>query len=319
MMGKPDQEMRIVKGKNGIKIAAAALRSGDLAAFPTETVYGLGADATSDTAVAGIYEAKGRPKFNPLIIHASDKDTLGSLVKWNNRAEILADAFWPGPLTLVLPRAAGCPVSLLASAGLDTLGVRLPSLELTRLLLQETEFPIAAPSANKSGHVSPTSAEHVATEFGEELPIILDGGRCKMGLESTVIDLTTNKSVLMRPGIISQERLQATIGAIDIATSCSPVISPGMMDRHYAPSKPLRLNALTAEDNEILLGFGPNTGSDVLNLSVNADLVEAASNLFSMLRELEQSDHQCIAVMPIPRLGLGAAINDRLKRAATFA
>ena len=304
---------------DGIETAAKVLRSGGLAAFPTETVYGLGADATNDTAVAKIYEAKGRPQFNPLIIHAADKETLKSLVEWSTLADALADAFWPGPLTFVLPRTGDCPVSLLASAGLDTLAVRVPSLDLARSLLQACECPVAAPSANKSGHISPTTADHVAGEFGAELSVILDGGPSQIGLESTVIDLTTDEPVLLRPGGISRERLENTVGKGGGATLERPLKSPGMLDRHYAPTTPLRLEARTAEVGEILLGFGPEAPGSALNLSVTGDLMEAAANLFAMLRDLEQAGPTGIAVMPIPKKGLGVAINDRLRRAATSA
>ena len=318
-MSESGRRHSIVQGADGIRTAAAALRSGALAAFPTETVYGLGADATNDTAVAKIYEAKGRPLFNPLIVHAADKEALKSLVSWSPHADILADAFWPGPLTLVLPRNKDCPVSLLASAGLDTLAVRVPSLNLARSLLKVYGCPVAAPSANKSGHVSPTTAEHVAGEFGAELSVILDGGPCQIGLESTVIDLTTYQPVLLRPGGVSQERLENTVGEVGVATSETPLKSPGMLERHYAPATPLRLEARSAEAGEILLGFGPEAPGGTLNLSVDGNLLEAAANLFAMLRDLEQAGPAGIAVMPIPKMGLGAAINDRLRRAATSA
>lgn len=318
-MGVSDRKQRVLQGSDGIKTAAKVLRSGGLAAFPTETVYGLGADATNDTAVAKIYEAKGRPQFNPLIVHAADRETLKSLVIWNSLADSLADAFWPGPLTFVLPRTGDCPVSLLASAGLDTLAIRVPSLDLARSLLKACKCPVAAPSANKSGHVSPTTADHVSGEFGSELSVILDGGPSQIGLESTVIDLTTDEPILLRPGGISRERLENTVGKVGVATLETPLKSPGMLERHYAPITPLRLEAGTAEAGEILLGFGPEALGSTLNLSVNGDLVEAAANLFAMLRDLERARPAGIAVMPIPKTGLGLAINDRLRRAATSA
>lgn len=311
------QDARIVDGADGVQRAAEVLRSGALAAFSTETVYGLGADATNDEAVARIFEAKGRPKFNPLIIHAPDVKTVKSLVDWNERAEKLATAFWPGPLTFVLSRSDDCPVSLLASAGLETLAVRLPSHELAQSLLKEAGCPVAAPSANKSGHVSPTTAHHVAGEFGEEVSVILDGGPCQVGLESAVVDLSSGAPALLRPGGISRDELEAVIGPVDIATPESPVKSPGMLERHYAPSTPLRLNAESADENEVLLGFGPEAPSSSRNLSAGGNLVEAAANLFAYLRELDAECLAGIAVMPIPESGLGAAINDRLRRAAT--
>ena len=318
-MGVSHRKQRLVQGLDGVKTAAKVLRSGGLAAFPTETVYGLGADATNDTAVAKIYEAKGRPQFNPLIVHAADKEALRSLVAWSPLADALADAFWPGPLTFVLPRTGDCPVSLLASAGLDTLAVRVPSLDLARSLLRACRFPVAAPSANASGHISPTTADHVSREFGSELSVILDGGPSQIGLESTVIDLTTDKPVLLRPGGISRERLESTVGKVGVATLETPLKSPGMLDRHYAPKTPLRLEAKAIEPGEILLGFGPGAPGSALNLSVAGDLMEAAANLFAMLRDLEQAGPAGIAVMPIPKTGLGGAINDRLRRAATSA
>ncbi len=318
-MGESSGRYSIVQGVDGIRTAAEAIRSGALAAFPTETVYGLGADATNDNAVAKIYEAKGRPQFNPLIVHAADKEALRSLVSWSTHADILANTFWPGPLTFVLPRTADCPVSLLASAGLDTLAVRVPSLDLARSLLRACGCPVAAPSANKSGYVSPTTADHVAGEFGAELSVILNGGPCQIGLESTVIDLTTDQPVLLRPGGVSQERLENTVGEVGVATSETPLKSPGMLERHYAPETPLRLEAGSAKAGEILLGFGPEAPGETLNLSVDGDLIEAAANLFAMLRDLEQAGPEGIAVMPIPKRGLGVAINDRLRRAATSA
>ena len=318
-MSVSNRKQRLVQGLDGVKTAAKVLRSGGLAAFPTETVYGLGADATNDTAVAKIYEAKGRPQFNPLIVHAADKEALRSLVEWSTLADALADAFWPGPLTFVLPRTGDCPVSLLASAGLDTLAVRVPSLDLARSLLRACRFPVAAPSANASGHISPTTADHVSREFGSELSVILDGGPSQIGLESTVIDLTTDKPVLLRPGGISRERLESTVGKVGVATLETPLKSPGMLDRHYAPKTPLRLEAKTTEPGEVLLGFGPGAPGSALNLSVTGDLMEAAANLFAMLRDLEQAGPAGIAVMPIPKTGLGVAINDRLRRAATSA
>jgi len=316
-MSGSGEDARIVGGADGIRRAAQAINSGSLAAFPTETVYGLGADATNDQAVAKIFDAKGRPKFNPLIIHAPDQQLVQTLVTWKDDAQRLADAFWPGPLTFVLQRHETCPISLLASAGLDTLAVRVPSHDLAQSLLAEVGCPVAAPSANRSGHVSPTTAAHVAGEFGDELSIILDGGPCRVGLESTVVDLSTDTPVLLRPGGVSREELEAILGSIELATPESPVKSPGMLERHYAPSTPLRLNAETAGKDEILLGFGSSAPIGPHNLSESGDLVEAAANLFSVLRQLDVEGAAGIAVMPIPETGLGAAINDRLRRAAT--
>lgn len=301
-----------------LSAAAAALKSGHLVAFPTETVYGLGADATQDLAVARIFAAKNRPQFNPLIIHVSDLATAEQLVAFTPIARRLAQEFWPGPLTLVLPRTTTCPVSLLAGAGLDSLAIRIPAHPIARALLKISGCPLAAPSANRSGRVSPTTADHVASEeFGPDVAMILDGGACQVGIESTVLDLTTSPT-LLRPGGISFEDLIAKIGDIRIATE-DPAAprSPGMMERHYAPSRPLRLNAREAFQGEALLGFGPTAPPNTaLNLSAAGDVVEAASNLFAMIRRLDRPDISSIAIMPIPFTGLGQAINDRLRRAA---
>ena len=301
-----------------LNTAAAALKSGRLVAFPTETVYGLGADATQELAVARIFAAKNRPQFNPLIIHVSDVATAEQLVTFTPIARRLAQAFWPGPLTLVLPRTATCPVSLLAGAGLDSLAIRIPAHPIARALLKVSGCPLAAPSANRSGRVSPTTADHVAgEEFGPDVVMILDGGACQVGIESTVLDLTIS-TTLLRPGGIPLEDLIATIGDIRIATEDSAAPrSPGMMERHYAPSRPLRLNARETLQGEVLLGFGPTAPpTAALNLSAAGDVVEAASNLFAMIRHLDRPNISGIAIMPIPITGLGQAINDRLRRAA---
>ena len=307
---------RIISGNKGLKQARAALKAGSLVAFSTETVYGLGADATNDIAVARIFEAKGRPHFNPLIIHLASEGLANEIVAWNDAADLLAKAFWPGALTLVLPRLPECSVSLLASAGLDSLAVRVPDHDLARTLLENAGCPIAAPSANKSGHISPTTAMHVDKEFGPELPLILDGGPCQVGLESTVVDLTTDPPVLLRPGGITKEELEAVIGPIVIATKVSEIRSPGMLDRHYAPLAALRLNVYAPIDGEVLVGFGPTAPDCAVNLSPTGNLIEAAKNLFSTLRKLDSEGNKSLAIMPIPKFGLGLAINDRLRRAA---
>lgn len=291
-------------------------------AFPTETVYGLGGDATNDRAVALIYAAKGRPQFNPLIIHLAEPKDAEALVEWNDRAEFLARKFWPGPLTFVLPRKKDCPVSLLASAGLDTLAVRMPSHPLARELLRVTGRPIAAPSANAFGKLSPTTPEHVMESLGGKVDMILDGGRSPVGLESTVIDLTTPHLAILRHGGVTREQLEQAVGrTLKIMGDTHAPKSPGMLKSHYAPDLPLRLDATEATDNEALLTFGPDEkikgGAMRLNLSPQGDLNEAAANLFSMLRQLDQPQFRGIAVTPIPDNGLGAAINDRLSRAAT--
>jgi L-threonylcarbamoyladenylate synthase len=300
---------------------AALLRAGKLVAFPTETVYGLGADATNDRAVAAVYTAKGRPQINPLIIHVADARALNDLIEWNDMAHHLAAQFWPGPLTLVLPRRKNSPVSLLASAGMDTLAVRIPSHPAALQLLREVTLPIAAPSANASGKLSPTTPLHVAESLGDEVDLILAGGKSQLGLESTVLNLVSEKPTILRHGGITKEQLEKIVGAIDVADSgTGTLLSPGMLASHYAPDLPLRLHAKSAADDEALLAFGPDMfvkgGAVRLNLSEAGDLGEAAANLFSMLRQLDQPKFRSIAVMPIPDAGLGTAINDRLKRAS---
>jgi L-threonylcarbamoyladenylate synthase len=300
--------------------AAELLRAGALVAFPTETVYGLGADATDERAVAAIFAAKGRPHFNPLIVHIPGLEEAKAFAQFDARARRIAAQFWPGPLTLVLPRRAAAGLSLLASAGLDTVALRAPSHPIAQALLCATGRPIAAPSANRSGRVSPTEAAHVAAELSDAIALILDAGRTPVGLESTVLDLTGETPRLLRPGGITLERLQASLGAIGIGkTAAGPARSPGMLASHYAPSLPLRLEVIEAHPGEALLAFGPHISAgfaEVLWLSYSADLVEAAANLFAMLRRLDRPEFSGIAVMPIPNHGLGHAINDRLRRAA---
>jgi L-threonylcarbamoyladenylate synthase len=296
-----------------IKKAAMLLKQGQLVAIPTETVYGLAGNATSDKAVALIYETKGRPQFNPLITHVLSLEDAKAFVTVNKQAEALAKQFWPGPLTLVLPRKEGCALSLLVSAGLDSVAIRSPAHPVARALLAETGFPLAAPSANRSGKISPTEARHVGDEFGSDIAI-LDGGKCSEGIESTVIDLTGAPTVL-RPGTITQEAIEAVIGKI-ATTHNGSIKSPGMLEKHYAPNTPLRLNAMHADSGELLLAFGAALTGSAENLSPSGDLKEAAANLFHMLRALDKKDAKGIAVMPIPEEGLGIAINDRLRRAA---
>jgi L-threonylcarbamoyladenylate synthase len=308
--------------KENIAAGAALLRAGRLVAFPTETVYGLGGDAGNDLAVASIFATKGRPSFNPLIIHVPDAARAADLVLFDRRARNLAAAFWPGPLTLVLPRRPDSPVSLLASAGLDSLAVRIPAHPIALALLQATGCPVAAPSANPSGRVSPTTARHVADhiengQMAQDVAMVLDGGPCKVGVESTVLDLTGERPILLRPGGIPRETLQAYLGPIGVArgVELGGPKSPGMLLSHYAPNLPVRLDAELAQNGEALLGFGPARDA-MLNLSEKGDLAEAAANLFAMLRALDRPTFRGIAVMPIPDDGLGAAINDRLRRAA---
>lgn len=300
--------------------AAQLLRDGELVAFPTETVYGLGADATNDAAVAGIFEAKGRPRFNPLIVHVPGLAEAEALAIVDRRARLAIGRFWPGPLTLVLRRRENRGVSLLASAGLDTLALRAPAHPVAQALLRAAGRPIAAPSANRSGRVSPTTAQHVGTDFGEAIALILDAGPCPIGLESTVLDLTDAIPVLLRPGGVPMEALHAVFGGIDMPTlhETAPR-APGRLPSHYAPSLPVRLEATSAQAGEALLAFGPAAPpgfAEVMWLSESGDLAEAAANLFAMLRRLDRPEFTGIAVMPIPEEGLGCAINDRLRRAA---
>lgn len=301
--------------------AAALLRAGQLVAFPTETVYGLGGDATSDAAVAAIFAAKGRPSFNPLIVHASSLAEAETIAAFDERARGAARRFWPGPLTLVLPRREGCGISLLASAGLDTLAVRVPAHPVAQALLRATGRPLAAPSANRSGRISPTETAHVAAELGDRVALILDGGSCAVGLESTVLDLTGATPALLRPGGAALEALAEALGPIANGESRPDAPrSPGQLASHYAPQLPLRLNATAAWAGEALLAFGPHPPpgfAAALNLSAAGDLVEAAANFFAMLRQLDRPEFTGIAVSPIPKDGLGRAINDRLRRAAT--
>jgi L-threonylcarbamoyladenylate synthase len=303
-----------------IETAASLLRQGGLVAFPTETVYGLGGDATNDRAVAAIFAAKERPRFNPLIIHVAATEEAGALARFDTRAQLLAGRFWPGPLTLVLPRLPSCPIALIASAGLDTLALRLPAHDLARALIQRAGRPLAAPSANRSGRVSPTRADHVAAELDGRIAAILDGGPCAIGVESTVIDLCDSRPRLLRPGGVPLEALEAVLGPIELgaADEAAPR-GPGMLASHYAPSLMVRLEARTVRAGEALLAFGPDPpagAARTLSLSLEGDLVAAAANLFAALRELDRPEFAAIAVMPIPEHGLGRAINDRLRRAA---
>lgn len=301
---------------DSIAHAGALLRAGKLVSFPTETVYGLGANALSDAAVAAIYAAKGRPTFNPLIVHVASVEEAKKYVVWNDRAELLAQTFWPGPLTFVLPRQRGCTLSLLVSAGMDTVAIRMPAHPLALALLKETQLPLAAPSANISGRISPTLASHVVEEFGGNI-MVLDGGPCAVGIESTIIDLTTDNAIILRHGTVISEALQKII-PLSQQSRGDAILAPGMMKSHYAPNAKVRLNATDVREGEALLAFGtPLAGAgQMLNLSPSANLEEAAANLFKMLRELDAANPKTIAVMPISMKGLGVAINDRLSRAA---
>jgi L-threonylcarbamoyladenylate synthase len=301
-----------------IEDAARILRRGGLVAFPTETVYGLGADATNGTAVARIFEAKGRPRFNPLIVHVRDLAAAEKFVEFRDEARKLAEHFWPGALTLVLPRKPDSGLSELVSAGLDTVALRVPAHPIAQRLLAAAEIPIAAPSANASGEVSPTSADHVRRSLGEKVELILDGSTTQLGLESTIIGFDGERPVLLRPGSVPRDAIEAVVGPL-AQHSEGKISSPGRLRSHYAPSAKLRLNAKDVKPGEALLAFGPAAPAGVRvvrNLSPKGDLVEAAANLFAMLRELDAMDVSAIAVMPIPDSGLGEAINDRLRRGA---
>ena len=310
-----------IKPANSKTIAEAArlIGVGRLVAFPTETVYGLGADATKGEAVAALFAAKNRPEFNPLIIHVANIMDAENLVRFDDRARAAATALWPGPLSLVLPRTETCPVSLLAGAGLSTLAVRVPLHPTAQALLRAAATPIAAPSANRSGEVSPTSATHVAASLSDAVDLIVDDGPCGIGLESTVLDLSQTEPMILRPGAIGVDDLETLIGplATNDKFSVAPR-SPGLLLRHYATRIPLRMMVSAVAENEALLAFGPHSlrGAKITeNLSESGDLLEAASNLFAMMRALDQPDCAGIAVMPIPDSGIGHAINDRLRRA----
>ncbi|MGP6087225.1 L-threonylcarbamoyladenylate synthase [Antarctobacter jejuensis] len=294
--------------------AAGLLAAGGLVAFPTETVYGLGADARQDHAVARIYEAKGRPEFNPLIVHLADLDAVKALVVWNEAAEALAQAFWPGPLTLVLPIRPGAGISKLVTAGLDSLAVRMPAAPVARELLRIFGGPVAAPSANRSGQISPTRAAHVLDGLGDRVEAVVDGGACDVGLESTILGLTGTPT-LLRPGGVTLEQLEEVLNTrVALRRDTDGITAPGQIRSHYAPRATVRLNAVEFEPGEARLGFGP-VDCD-LNLSPAEDLTEAAANLFEYLHRLDATGASQIAVSPIPHIGLGVALNDRLSRAA---
>lgn len=317
-------------GPSATAAAAGLLRAGGLVAFPTETVYGLGADAANGEAVARLYAAKGRPSFNPLIAHVTDLEAARALAVFNKAGDALARAFWPGPLTLVLPKREGCPVSDLATAGLDSIALRVPDHPVAHDILAAFGGPVVAPSANRSGHVSPTTAVHVQADLNGRIDLIVDGGPTHVGVESTIV-ACLDEPVLLRPGGIARAAIEAVLGRpLAMPNESMPAVgdaddvplAPGMLASHYAPKAVLRLEALAVLDGEALLAFGPQlpAGADnarkILNLSPRGDLVEAAARLFSHLRALDASGADMIAVMPVPHDGLGEAINDRLLRAA---
>jgi L-threonylcarbamoyladenylate synthase len=318
----------LAANQNAVAEAARRLREGGLVAFPTETVYGLGADATHPEAIALLYQAKGRPSFNPLIAHIHDLAGAERIARFNTVARQLAEAFWPGPLTLVLPKTPDCAVAALATAGLDTVAVRMPAHAVARDILRELNHPIVAPSANRSGHVSPTTAAHVRSDLDGRIDLIVDGGPVPVGVESTIVGCF-EQPMLLRPGGLSRSAIERVLGHAlrRPPTQSGPQqagqpMAPGMLASHYAPRTPVRLNAERLENGEALLAFGPDPipGSDaaaaMLNLSARGNLTEAAANLFSHLRALDTAGARAIAVMPVPNDDLGEAINDRLRRAA---
>ena len=311
--------------------AAQALAAGLLVAFPTETVYGLGADATNGEAVARLYAAKGRPRFNPLIAHVTALDAAQRLAEFQPDAMRLAQAFWPGPLTLVLPKAPGCPVAELATAGLDSIAVRVPDHPVAQKILAAFGRPVVAPSANRSGHVSPTTAAHVLADLNGRIDLIVDGGATAVGVESTIVACLRDRlgsPILLRPGGLPREAIERALGrrlanaAAESADSGEAPLAPGMLASHYAPRTRLRLDTRRVEPGEALLAFGPELPDGaagavkILNLSARGDVLEAAANLFSHLRALDAVGAAAIAAMPVPLDELGEAINDRLKRAA---
>jgi len=304
--------------------AASVIKRGGLLGLPTETVYGLAANALDGRAVARIFEAKGRPAFNPLIIHVANKAAAEKLATFNAAAHAVTDALWPGPLTIILPRRADSGISELATAGLPTIAIRCPAHAGARAVIEAAGVPVAAPSANASGTLSPTTAQHVAASLGDTLDMILAAGACPVGLESTVLDLSGDVPVILRPGAVTPDDIARILGeapAVDDGQHDAPK-SPGQLLRHYAPKTPVRLNAKDLREGEALLAFGPTMlgrhlpDSAKRNLSDGSDLHEAAANLFGYLHALDAGTHTGIAVMPVPDTGLGLAINDRLRRAA---
>jgi L-threonylcarbamoyladenylate synthase len=305
-------------GPRGLRAAAHLLGKGELVAFPTETVYGLGADATRDSAVAAIYAAKGRPAHNPLIVHVPDLAAAETLAQVSPEARALAEAFWPGPLTLVLPRRADARLAAAATAGLSTVALRAPAHPLARALLQAFGGPIVGPSANPSGAVSPTTAAHVREGLGGRIAAVLDGGACPVGVESTILGFGPEGPALLRPGGLPSEAIEAALGRpLARRNEAEGVTAPGQLASHYAPRAALRLDAAAPRPGEAWLGFGPDpAGARGLNLSTSGDLHEAAANLFAHLRALDAGGANRIAVAEIPDRGLGRALNDRLRRAA---
>ncbi|MFC0589792.1 L-threonylcarbamoyladenylate synthase [Novosphingobium aquiterrae] len=315
MSGKHDPRQIRLPDREALAAAVAILRDGGLVAVPTETVYGLAARADRTDAVAAIYRAKGRPDFNPLIVHVRDADHAETIALFDERARALAGAFWPGALTMVLPLRADAAIAPAVTAGLPSIALRCPAHPVMRQILDDSGLALAAPSANRSGGVSPTRAEHVAASLGDRVPLILDGGDCTAGIESTIVALRNNGTwQVLRPGPIDREALAAVLGSAPAAAVSEDIEAPGQLASHYAPGKPVRLNSSSAANDEFLIGFGPVAGD--VSLSPSGDLAEAAGRLYACLHHAAAARQPRIAVAPVPDSGIGAAINDRLARAA---
>lgn len=316
MLGSNPQGKGQIRPADALAIAEAAahLRAGNIVAIPTETVYGLAADASNARAVAKIYAAKGRPDFNPLIVHVPDTETAETIAYFDDVASLLADRFWPGPLTLVLPMRAEAKIAHAVTAGLPTIALRCSAHPVMTALLLASGIVVAAPSANRSGGISPTTAGHVAASLGDAVPLIIDAGACRAGLESTIVAVRTDGWQILRPGPVTTAQIEDVIGTAPLKQSDSRIEAPGQLASHYAPAKPLRLNAATAEAHEWHIGFGAVSGDE--NLSSSGYLSEAAANLFAALHRADASNQRAIAVAPIEADGIGFAINDRLQRAA---
>jgi L-threonylcarbamoyladenylate synthase len=317
MLGSNPQGKGQIRPADALAIADAAahLRSGNIVAVPTETVYGLAADASNTGAVAKIYAAKGRPDFNPLIVHVPDIETAETIAEFDQVAALLADRFWPGPLTLVLPMNKRANIAAAVTAGLPTIALRCPAHPVMRSLLLASGLVVAAPSANRSGGISPTTAEHVASSLGEVVPLIIDAGACRAGLESTIVAVRNDGWQILRPGPITATQIEEVIGKPQLSHSAHGIEAPGQLASHYAPTKPVRLDAATATSDEWHIGFGAISGDE--NLSASGTLAEAAANLFAALHRADASERLAIAVAPIASDDIGLAINDRLKRAAS--
>lgn len=314
-MDHASQPEMLDSGPGGISAAAALLRAGRLVAVPTETVYGLAARADRDASVAAIYRAKGRPSFNPLIVHVADLPSARALAQFDARAEKLAEAFWPGALTMVLPLRTDAPIAAAVTAGLPTLALRCPAHPVMRAVIAEAGVPLAAPSANRSGGVSPTDAAHVVASLGANVDAVIDGGACEAGLESTIVALRGDGGwQMLRPGPITEARIADLLGMASAPVTTHEIEAPGQLASHYAPGKPVRLGALAADGDEFHIGFGPVAGD--ITLSASADLAEAAARLYAALHAGAAAPQPRIAVAPIPESEIGAAINDRLRRAA---